>query len=262
MTDSKMALIGKLLRKAERAATQEEADSYNAKAETLAATYSIDMALARQEDARAHKRQVPTMRTIALGPKGQLMNLGRVYLFSAIAKSYNVTIDIAHNNTCVYCYGFATDIDVVEALYASLAVQMVASGDRHIRKREYAGTVFFDERTWEYKPVSGRRARQTFNLGFADRIGARIEERVATTQAEEIEIETVLAGTANTEIALRTAEIEVRDFYSKHSTARGKWKGTSVSRSGESYVRGQQAGADARIGSQTAIGGSRPQVTS
>ena len=48
-----------------------------------------------------------------------------VQLFLAIGRANNLTCDIARDSTRVYAYGFESDIEAVEALYASLVVQMV-----------------------------------------------------------------------------------------------------------------------------------------
>ncbi len=258
ITDNKLVLIAKLLRKAEAAGTDEEADAFTAKAEELAATYQVDLALARSHTAQSERRKTPTMQEVEIGERGKLRNKGLCALMIHIALAYGLKLDVAHNNTRVYLYGFDTDIELVQALYASLSVQMISAGDRFIRNREFAGETVWDERSWEYKRVSARGARQAFHDAFASRVGSRLQLRIARARSNYAPTDRDTA--ASTALVLRTAELEVIDYHKEHSNARGNWRG-SKAQSERAASAGRRAGDNARLGGERAIGGHRTEVS-
>jgi len=215
-------LIAKILAKAERTNHESERDMLFSRAQTLASRHSIDLALARQHTAKAEQREQPEERTVVIGAS-RTKGLARlVRLFVNIADINDVKCLIAGDSTVVYAYGFPSDIEVVEALYASLSVQMVHAADRYIRSGEHKsemvrkpghykwvtcseddlyGVERFNPTTggWTYrkqvwvdgeeKPISGHTARQNFYVGFVNRITARLRaahnEAVKDAETEE-----------------------------------------------------------------------------
>ena len=192
----------------------------------------------------------------------------------------------------MYAYGFDTDIDTVEALYASLVVQMVRASDAYIKSGDYArekvtkqvkipgserynrrrGEVSYDYELVE-RPVHATTARISFQQAFAARIGARLTEarqqveREATRTtgvADRGDIDSVRTGTdgASVALVLREREIELAEHYRANSTARGSWTGTRASTgySARSHRAGDRAGRLARLGAERSIGGARPGV--
>jgi hypothetical protein len=99
-----------------------------------------------------------------------------------------------------------------------------------------------------------------FQQAFAERIGARLKE--ATDEARHQAVQADESGGTGVEVVLRAREVELRDHYRAHSTARGHWRGTSAT-GGYSELAsraGDRAGRTARLGAERAIGGSRPAI--
>jgi hypothetical protein len=293
MSNKTLDRIGALLAQAEGTTNEAEAEAYFDAAQRLAATASIDLATARLHNKDKNKRETPERRTIRIGRGGERYLADRVELFSVIATPNGVKIDIARNSTNVYAYGFPSDIDMVEALYSSLVVQMVRDGDAYLksgahkaelvtqRKAVYvydedwgSRTRYFSHYETVTKPVHGAVARRSFYSGFRGRVGQRIRDIVLKAQTETVTEDLVVGTTpvapttnepaakTGAEIAIASRDLEVRDYYSETSTARGSWKGassTGYSRSASSA--GTEAGNRARIGSQAALTGSRTAVS-
>ena len=276
MSDKYLTRIAALLRKAETTDNEHEADAFLQAAQRLAALSSVDLAVARAHTSAREKRAVPTQRTIVVGESGKRGLRTFVQLFLEIGRANNLTCDIARDSTRVYAYGFDTDIDAAEALYSSLVVQMVRASDEYIKSRRFAQETVgrwvrvdgdggrpgrrSPSHQWQERPVHATTARVNFQQAFAARIGARLKE--ATAQAQQQAVAADVSGATGVEIVLRAREVELRDHYRAHSTARGHWRGTSAN-SGYSELAsraGDRAGRSARLGGERAIGGARPAL--
>lgn len=213
MSDEKyIAKLGKLLRQAERAGTPEEAATAQKLAQKFATDHQISLELARQHQADKEKREKPIQKQITLGERRQRGLFTYVELFHQIALANDVQINVAHNSTYVIAFGFPSDIEVVEALYTSLVVQMVDASEKYLRSGEYkAETVrrpVYGESYWGwdargryrklrdieeyvYKPVNGSTARISFQEAFARKVGARLrearQEAIAEAEARRVE---------------------------------------------------------------------------
>lgn len=239
-----LAKVGKLLRHAEGASTEAERDAFFAKAQELATTHSIELAVARAAHERRESTQAPTFESIRLGHRGQQSNVRFVELMLAIAHANDLRCSIRTDNTGVTLYGFQADIDVVKAFYVSLAVQMVADADAYIR-------------SGAHRPVHGRTARAAFYDGWTTRIGERLEEARATARSGA-ESPGDPAGRADatastsTALALAAKEVEVEDYFGymkrQHGVA-GTWRGSSSVADEHSTSRGEAAADQARLGS-------------
>lgn len=263
--------IGGLLRQAESTENEHEAEAFMAAAQRLATQSSIDLAVARSHISNRERRSVPAQRMIRIGEPGKKGLRTYVRLFLAIAAANDVRCDIAQSSAQVYAYGFDTDIDACEALYASLIVQMVRASDAYIKSGAYREAtmerivteVKFRRKVArrEVVPVAAVTARLNFQQAYADRIG----ERLATVK-REAEAEVVGAPTADTGTALvlRDKQVELRDFYSETSQARGTWRGSSASAGYSSAARraGDRAGRAARLGTSPELGSARGQLPS
>jgi hypothetical protein len=275
--DKTLSRIAALLRQAEGTDNAHEADAFMQAAQRLATTASIDLAVARAHTESRDARAVPTMQAVRIGDPGTRGLRTYVELFLAISHANDVTCDIARNSSTVYCYGFTTDITACEALYASLAVQMVRASDAYIKsgahRAETVGRLVTtrDEwgrshRQWMEAPVQGTTARINFQQAYAQRIGARLTEARDKAKAEVIAAERHAepsatpdaARTTSTELVLRNKEVELRDFYKATSKARGTWKGFRAQAGHSSHARmaGDRAARQARLGGERAIGGS------
>ena len=246
-----LSRIGGLLRQAESTDNPHEADAFMAAAQRLATQSSIDLAVARSHAANRERRAVPAQRMIRIGEPGRKGLRTYVQLFVNIATPNDVKCDVAQSSAQVYAYGFDTDIDACEALYSSLLVQMVKASDAYIKSGKYR----------EKEQVAGVTARLNFQLAFAARIGARLTSAKDEATAENLAASATSAGTA---LALRDKEIELRDFYSETSKARGTWRGSRASAGYSDAARraGDRAGRSARLGTAPELGAARGQLKS
>ncbi|WP_027506000.1 DUF2786 domain-containing protein [Rhodococcus sp. UNC23MFCrub1.1] len=267
-SDRMVARIGGLLRQAESTDNPHEAEAFMEAAQRLATAASVDLAVARSHTASREKRATPVQRVVHIGEHGKKGLRTYVLLFVAIARANDVQCDVAQSSTQVFAYGFESDIDTCEALYASLLVQMVRASDTYISSGAYRDATVDREvtvvrgrrryRTVERAPLAGVTARIEFQTAFAHRVGERLAAVKKEAEAEAVATEAPEAGTS---LVLRDKEIELRDFYRSASTARGTWRGSSGrSYSSEARRAGDHAGRRARLGNQSEIGGPRGQL--
>jgi hypothetical protein len=244
MSDDKMlARIAALLRQAEGTDNIHEAEAFMAAAQRLATATSIDLAVARAHSAKRTAVQTPVQRTITIGTAGTRGLRTYVQLFVVIAAANDVRCDVASNSTFVYAYGFAEDIDASHALYASLVVQMVRASDAYIG-------------SGAHRPTPTITARLNFQLAFGARIGQRLVEAREQARQEAKKDRGRPPGTA---IALHNKDIELRDYYTNASTARGTWHANRASAGYSSAARraGDRAGKRARLGNNPELSSAR-----
>ncbi|MFW0788718.1 DUF2786 domain-containing protein [Gordonia sp. CPCC 205333] len=267
--DKLLSRISALLRQAEGTDNEHEAQTFMQAAQRLATAASIDLTLARAHDPAARRNMSPVSRQITIGEPRKRGLKTYVQLFAAIASANDVTVDVAHNATFVLAYGFESDIDTCEALYTSLIIQMVAASDAYLKSGAYkAGTaqrVVTKDYGWRSRKVveqtqlSPITARLNFQSAFAVRIGTRLSQARDAARDEALAAQSDGPRTSvSTALALRNKEIEVQDFYSEQSTARGSWQPSSASAGYSEAARraGDRAGRRAKIGPGREFGGS------
>jgi len=154
--------VRSLLAKAESTSFPEEAEALTAKAQQLMDRHAIDQAVLGAASGSAGR---PEGRTVAVEapyarPKFQLL--------SVLATANRCRAVLEARSGIATVVGYPDDHATVELLYTSLLVQatraMLRAGDSsHTRSRAY---------------------RQAFLLAYASRIGTRLQEAAAATEAE------------------------------------------------------------------------------
>lgn len=177
--------IAKLLNQAENAATEAEASAFMERAQTLATTHSVDLAKARHATI-AKERTVPVQRTIHIGERGTRGLRTLTDLCMNIGGANDLRFTIAHDATRVYAVGFAEDIDVTEAMFASLQVQQAKFLAEFKAAGEWQGEKVWNDRAdggWgAWKPQTWLTARLNFQEAFASRIGTRLYQAKRTEE--------------------------------------------------------------------------------
>lgn len=189
--------IAKLLNQAENAGTPAEAEVFMAKAQQLATVHSIDLARARHAT-KAKQKTTPVQRTIHIGEASTrgLRTLTDLYL--GIAAANDIKCTIASNATRVYAVGFAEDLDISEALFASLQVQQARALDAFKAEVSWKSeTVYHERKSWDspggYKPITWLTARLNFQDAYASRIGLRLSIAKHLEETHQRELDSLRA---------------------------------------------------------------------
>jgi hypothetical protein len=278
-TDDKyLSKLAALLRQAESTDNAHEAEAFMAAAQRLATATSIDLAVARAHTAKSERRTAPVAQRVEIGEAGKRGLRTFVQLFLAVGQTNDLRVDIAHNSTYVIAYGFPADIEVCQALYASLVIQMVRASDTYLRSGAYREeTVLVRRRNergrvvTERRPIHGTTARVSFQTAFAHRIRERLQlaREQATAEVAQLEAghdprsagptDALSAGTA---LAIAEKALEVNDAYHELSQARGSWGGyTSTGRTSQAALRaGRRAADTARLGLAPSLPEGRRQL--
>ena len=247
--------IAKLLAQAEgNGTTEAEAEVFLRKAQELATLHSIDLAKARHLTV-AKERTTPVQRTITLGVAGTRGLNTLVSLFGGIARANDITYNIAHNSTYVVAFGFSEDIEVAEALYASLVVQMATAAAQHRKTGDWKQEQVWSDRHWEYRTPTWLSARLDFQQGYASRVGQRLAMAKLRTEQKAVATE----GTG-TELVLVEKTAQIADFYKANSTARGSYRGGRRVGNWGTYDSGREAGNSARLSGSTNLPGARKEI--
>ncbi len=231
--------IGKLLAQAEGTDNEHESAAFVERAQQLATAYAVDLELARarQRDRAARGGGEPLVQErVDVGARGRRGNRHRVLLYSVVARSNDVLVNVAHDSTYVLGFGHRADLEVVERLWASLAVQMTVSAQRRLDTGEHrrAGV-----------------AAQTWRLSFYDGWVAAVGERLRVARERAVATTPVPSGEPSAALVLRDKAARVQDFYAERSQARGSWRGPWSGRTGVSggaHAAGQADGSRADLG--------------
>lgn len=260
--------IAKLLNQAENAGTEAEAATFMEKAQQLATTYSVDLAKARHAT-QAKQRTVPEQRTIHIGEARTKGLRTLVDLYLGIASANDIKCTIAGNATRVYAVGFKEDLDISEALYASLVTQQAKAAEEFKRSgawREEKIPVSTSGWGWQEKPQTWLTARLNFQEAYARRIRNRLleakmdeESRIVQTE-DSADRDDSAPGAALVLVEKRTAVDEAAAPMMRR--ARGSYRGGTTGASSASGRRAGAAAADrARLGGSPSIGGARGSIS-
>jgi hypothetical protein len=239
-----MDKIEKLLAKAQRAGTQEEADAFYDKAQELMVKWSVDEAML-QKSGKSHDELV----TVHINMKKN--GLFRVYvdLWVAVSKSNDVKVLMyapgSWSSPGVDLIGWKTDVTKVQALFGSLIIHSQKERNNSIPE--------------ELKQVSNwsnsadvTRWRKSFMVGYASRISARLRE----TKKVVVEQETTKRSSVALALVDRSQAV---DAYYNEIPGIKKSRSRSMRLDSEGYGAGQTAADKADIG-QTRFKGAPGQL--
>ena len=242
MTDRLVDRIGKLLAQAEGTDNEHEAAAFVERAQQLATEHAVDLELARTRQRERQQRGTAeplVQEELVVGAEGRRGNRHRVLLYVVVAGVNDVMVNVAHDSTYVLGFGHRTDLEVVERLWSSLAVQMTQAAQRRMDRGEHR-----DAR------VPGQSWRLSFYDGFVDAVGERLRAARERAVAHVTEA-SASTGAPSAELVLRDKAERVRDFYAGASQARGSWRGPWSGRnsvSGGALAAGQADGQRADLG--------------
>jgi hypothetical protein len=263
MDDKLLDRIGALLAKAESTDSEHEAEALVSKAQQLATLHAVDLAVARQRTARRQRRETPVQRKVRIGTRNEQGRRHRVGLFVAVAHANDVRVDAARDSTYVLAFGFASDLDVVEALYASLATQLVAAANAAIRRGEHREDVYWSDAAGAWRS-DARVFRTAFSVGFANAVAQRlVAAREAALRAAPAPLAAPAGGSSTAgALVLAGKAAEVDAFYQSASRARGSWRGggSPVAWSSAGLESGAAAGHAARLSGQPELPGARAEL--
>jgi hypothetical protein len=241
MSDRLVDRVGKLLAQAEGTDNEHEAAAFVERAQQLATEHAVDLELARarQRDRQHRGGGEPLVQErLAVGQRGQRGNRHRVLLYTVVASVNDVMVNVSHDSSYVLGFGHRSDLEVVERLWTSLAVQMAAAAQRRMDLGEHRAA-----------GVSGLSWRLSFYDGFIDAVGERLQ------RARESAIRQVRpaeqAGEPSAALVLREKSERVKTFYDTASDARGSWRGAWSGRTRSSRAArdsGRTDGARADLG--------------
>lgn len=157
MSDKMLDRVGKLLVQAENASTPEEAATYMEKAQQLAEANSIELALARHRQLDKTKVQEPEERRVQVNPYTRKQNRKHfMELAMRVADVNDLEYLIGGKEYTLHAVGFPSDLDVFEALYTHLSVQMVMECDAALKAGANRQTRLVPKQTWEAIPYDDR----------------------------------------------------------------------------------------------------------
>ena len=237
--ESKLDVIRKLLAKAERAATQAEADAYNEKAAAMMARHGVDTALLAATGAAP--RDVIGSRRIAMtdpysAEKATLA--GRIAYTSGCRAVRHLGMS-RRQIDAVTVLGFESDLERVDVLYTSLLVQATRG-------------VVQQRPVWRDESVAA--FRRTWMIGFADAVTQRLLKANERAVAEHDATSTA-GPSAALVVVDRTSKV-TKAFDEQYGHLK---VGPARRLSGSGYAAGPSAGRRADIG-QTRITGSGPTI--
>lgn len=231
MNAAKLEVVRKLLALAERAGSEAEAELSRNKALALMQRYAIDEAMlgaAPDSDAKIGSRRFVLHEWVK--PKGEMLSwIGDAFGCQTIKHTNESSIGRA----VLTVYGWESDLEAVEVLFASLEIQAM----RELRMA----------RTRKPARVNGQSFTRSFLVGFASSVALRLQEQRAGAVAE---------SSTGTDLVLVDRSKAVSDYFKKENPRVRSARGSAIT-DGSGYGAGQAAGARADLGSGSLGGRSR-----
>ena len=227
--------VGKLLAQAEGTDNEHEAAAFVERAQQLATEHAVDLELARARQRQQRQRgggEPLVQERLEVGQRGRRGNRHRVLLYATVAAANDVLVNVANDSTYVLGFGHRSDLDVVERLWSSLAVQMTAAAQRRMDRGEHRDA-----------GIAGLSWRLSFYDGFTEAVGERLQrarERAISQSAPQP------TGEPSAALVLREKGERVRSFYETASDARGSWRGAWSGRTQTSRSAAESGRADGR----------------
>jgi hypothetical protein len=262
LTEKLLDRIGALLAKAESTDSDHEAEALVSKAQQLATLHAVDLATARQRTQRRQRREQVEQRKLVLGRRGEMGLRHRVLLYVKVAHVNDIEVDVARDSTYVIAFGFPSDLEVVDALYASLATQMTAAASAAIRRGEHKDDPYWSDAAGAWR-TDARVFRSAFNDGFIAAVADRLRDARAAALATDREADAPAASRTGSALVLVAKAAEVTAFHRQTSDARGTWRGQrhlGAPSSPRGRRAGRAAGHAARLSSARPISGARGSV--
>ncbi|WP_219459822.1 DUF2786 domain-containing protein [Nonomuraea rhizosphaerae] len=207
----------------------EEAETFRERAYALMAKYGIE---------RAHLAAAGQI-TDELASWGLVVNgthqAEQIQLLAAVvnARTCRVLSWRVDGQTFLMVSGYQSDLDAVQMLYASLALQMAKEVKTVTRTgRKSIATI-----------------RKSFMLGFASRVGEKLREANKTAAAEA---PTASTG-RSTELVLRDRRAAVDDYFNRQTPNTRASKGPKIGDS-HAFLAGRDAGDRSDIGGSARLG--------
>lgn len=256
-----MDRIGALLAKAESTDSTHEAEALVAKAQQVATLHAVDLATARQRAQRRNRREAVGQRKRIVGRRGEVGLRHRVLLYVQIAHVNDVTVDVARDSTYVLSFGFPSDLEVVDALYGSLATQMTAAANAAIARGEHKEDLYWSDAAGGWRS-DARVFRSAFHDGFITAVAERLSQArsAALAGSRPAANGNAPAQQSAGELVLVAKAAEVAAYHASTSDARGTWRGASrpgAPWSPGAHRAGDNAGRAARLSAQRGIAGAR-----
>ena len=233
--------VGKLLAQAEGTDNEHEAAAFVERAQQLATEHAVDLELARARQRERQSRgggEPLVQERLEVGQRGRRGNRHRVQLYAVVAASNDVLVNVAHDSSYVLGFGHRSDLDVVERLWSSLAVQMTAAAQRRMDRGEHRAA-----------GIAGLSWRLSYYDGFTAAVGERLQR--ARKRAIAQTRPAAVAGEPSAALVLRAKGERVKSFYDTASQARGSWRGAWAGRtqsSADAAASGRADGARADLG--------------
>jgi phosphopantetheinyl transferase (holo-ACP synthase) len=230
--------VQKLLNKAERSSTEEEASAFFAKAEDLMTRWAIDDAMLRAagklDKENIEQRQVKVPSTYFSAD---------MILASRIGRVHNVKLLQNKPMRYIVLIGFTSDIEHVVQLYTLLRIQAVRFAQKGLDEHESkAWMTGMEQYVW----------RRSFREGFAERVGDRLREQVRSTTTEAKK-----THGSGMELVLVDKKKQVDDYYDGISKGKARARRERYSNAGGAAGRAAGNSADlgnSRLGNKKALG--------